>query len=209
MIVTTQFNPFQVNTYLVISGGEVMIVDPGMLLPEENSRLFDYIKSHSLKVTQIVNTHLHLDHIFGNQAAAEEYGRTPKAHRADFPLGQTLADQARSFGLPDNLVRQPQSFDTLADGDTLSVGELKIRVIAVPGHSPGGIALYCAQEGWVITGDSLFQQSIGRTDLPGGNHWQLIESVRTRLLTLPPETKVYPGHGPSTTIGAELNNPYL
>ena len=209
MIVTTQFNPFQVNTYLVISGGEVMIVDPGMLLPEENSRLFDYIKSHSLKVTQIVNTHLHLDHIFGNQAAAEEYGRTPKAHRADFPLGQTLADQARSFGLPDNLVRQPQSFDTLADGDTLSVGELKIRVIAVPGHSPGGIALYCAQEGWVITGDSLFQQSIGRTDLPGGNHRQLIESVRTRLLTLPPETKVYPGHGPSTTIGAELNNPYL
>lgn len=209
MIVTTQFNPFQVNTYLVISGGEVMIVDPGMLLPEESSRLFDYIKSHSLKVTQIVNTHLHLDHIFGNQAAAEEYGLTPKAHRADFPLGQTLADQARSFGLPDNLVRQPQSFDTLADGDTLSVGELKIRVIAVPGHSPGGIALYCAQEGWVITGDSLFQQSIGRTDLPGGDHRQLIESVRTRLLTLPPETKVYPGHGPSTTIGAELSNPYL
>lgn len=209
MIVTTQFNPFQVNTYLVISGGEVMIVDPGMLLPEENSRLFDYIKSHSLKVTQIVNTHLHLDHIFGNQAAAEEYGRTPKAHRSDFPLGQTLADQARSFGLPDNLVRQPQSFDTLADGDTLSVGELKILVIAVPGHSPGGIALYCAQEGWVITGDSLFQQSIGRTDLPGGDHRQLIENVRTRLLTLPPETKVYPGHGPSTTIGAELNNPYL
>lgn len=209
MIVTAQFNPFQVNTYLVISNSEAMIVDPGMLLPEEAQTLFNYIKDHTLTVTQIVNTHLHLDHIFGNQAAAEEYGLTPKAHPADFPLGRSLAEQARSFGLPADMLRQPERFEELADGDTLSVGELKIKVIAVPGHSPGGIALYCEQENWVITGDSLFQSSIGRTDLPGGNHRQLIENVRSRLLTLPAQTKVYPGHGPTTTIGAELNNPYL
>ncbi|MDE6535552.1 MAG: MBL fold metallo-hydrolase [Muribaculaceae bacterium] len=209
MIVTTQFNPFQVNTYLVISDGEVMIVDPGMLLPEEAQSLFEYIKNHSLSVTQIVNTHLHLDHIFGNQAAAEEYGLTPKAHSADFPLGHSLPDQARSFGLPADMLRQPEKFDELADGEVLTVGSLKIRVIAVPGHSPGGIALYCELENWVITGDSLFQSSIGRTDLPGGNHQQLVSSVRSRLLSLPPQTKVYPGHGPSTTIAAELNNPYL
>ena len=209
MIVTAQFNPFQVNTYLVISDGEVMIVDPGMLLPEEAQSLFEYIDNHSLTVTQIVNTHLHLDHIFGNQAAAEEYGLTPKAHPADFPLGHSLAEQARSFGLPADMLRQPEKFDELTDGDLLTVGSLKIRVIAVPGHSPGGIALYCEEENWVITGDSLFQSSIGRTDLPGGNHQKLVDSVRTRLLSLPPQTKVYPGHGPTTTIVAELNNPYL
>lgn len=209
MIITAQFNPFQVNTYIVASNGDAMIIDPGMLLPEETTALFDYIREHSLNVTQIVNTHLHLDHIFGNQAAAEQYGVTPKAHPADFPLGRSLADQARSFGLPSDMLRQPQAFDELADGETLTVGDLKIKVIAVPGHSPGGIALYCEQENWVITGDSLFQSSIGRTDLPGGNHRQLIDSVRSRLLSLPPQTKVYPGHGPTTTIAAELNNPYL
>lgn len=209
MIVTAQFNPFQVNTYLVISDGEVMIVDPGMLQPQEAQSLFNYIKNHSLSVSQIVNTHLHLDHIFGNQAAAEEYGQTPKANPADFPLGYSLAEQARSFGLPDDMLRQPEKFDELTDNEMLTVGSLKIRVIAVPGHSPGGIALYCEQEKWVITGDSLFQSSIGRTDLPGGNHQLLVSSVRSRLLSLPPQTKVYPGHGPSTTIAAELNNPYL
>ncbi len=209
MIITANFNPFQVNTYLVISAGEAMIVDPGMLLPEEDSALFEYIKNHGLSVTQIVNTHLHLDHIFGIASAAKEYELTPKAHPADFPLGQSLANQARSFGLPADSLHQPEKWDELTDGQTLTVGDLTIKVIAVPGHSPGGIALYCAQEGWVITGDSLFQSSIGRTDLPGGNHQQLINSVRTRLLTLPPETKVYPGHGPTTTIAAELHNPYL
>lgn len=205
MIKRFQFNPFQVNTYLVTdpTNKETMIVDPGMLFPEETDQLSRYIADNNLKITRIVNTHLHLDHIFGNQAAAELYGITPLAHPADFPLGQSLAAQARSFGLPDAIVRQPEAFEPLTDGQTLTIGTIKITVIAVPGHSPGGVALYCPAEGWVITGDSLFNSGIGRTDLPGGNYDQLVQSIRTRLLTLPGQTTVYPGHGPATTIGAE------
>lgn len=202
---------FQVNCYVVYDhdGGQAMVVDPGMLFPEETEELASFIADKKLTVTQIVNTHLHLDHIFGNQSASELFSQTPCAHPADFPLGENLAGQARSFGLPDTILRQPEKFSPLSDGNTISVGALEVHVISVPGHSPGGISLYCPQEGWLITGDSLFRSSIGRTDLPGGNHQQLVNSVRSRLLTLPPQTIVYPGHGPATTIAAELNNPYL
>ena len=206
-----EFNPFQVNTYIVYDpqSKEAMIVDPGMFFPEESDRLAAFITENSLRVTRIVNTHLHLDHIFGNQSAAERFNVTPYAHAADFSLGRSLAQQARNFGIPDSYVRQPEEFQPLSDGDSIKIGSDEIEVIAVPGHSTGGIALYCQAENWVITGDSLFQSSIGRTDLPGGNHQQLVEAVRTRLLTLPPQTIVYPGHGPSTTIAAEMHNHYL
>lgn len=206
-----EFNPFQVNTYVVYDSDsrETMIVDPGMITPDETERLTSFIADNNLKVIRIVNTHLHLDHIFGNQSVADEFNMTPYAHPDDFPLGQALASQARSFGIPDRFVRQPQAFLPLTDGDHFRIGHDEIHVIAVPGHSPGGIALYCPSAGWVITGDSLFRSSIGRTDLPGGNHRQLVESVRSRLLSLPPQTVVYPGHGPSTTIEAEQVNPYL
>ena len=206
-----EFNPFQVNTYVVYDhqSKEAMIVDPGMFFPEESDRLNGFISGNGLKVVRIVNTHLHLDHIFGNQAAAEHFGMTPYAHSADMPLGKSLAQQARNFGIPESYVRQPEEFQPINDGDSFKIGSDEIKVIAVPGHSPGGIALYCPAENWVITGDSLFQSSIGRTDLPGGNHQQLVEAVRTRLLTLPQQTVVYPGHGPSTTIEAEMYNPYL
>ncbi len=205
MIKRFEFNPFRVNTYLVIdpASKETMIVDPGMLFPQEVDDLSRYVADNKLKITQIVNTHLHLDHIFGNQAAADLYGHTPLALPADFPLGQSLAAQARSFGLPESLVRQPEGFEPLTDGQMLRVGALEIKVIAMPGHSPGGLALYCPAEGWVITGDSLFRSGIGRTDLAGGDYNQLVESIHTRLMTLPGQTTVYPGHGPSTTIEAE------
>lgn len=206
-----EFNPFQVNTYVVYDPQtkETLIVDPGMFFPEESDRINDFISGNGLKVIRIINTHLHLDHIFGNQTAAERFKVTPCAHPADFPLGKSLIQQTRNFGIPESYVRQPEEFLPINDGDNFKIGLDEIKVIAVPGHSPGGIALYCPAEHWVITGDSLFQASIGRTDLPGGNHFQLIEAVRTRLLTLPPETVVYPGHGPSTTIAAEMHNPYL
>ncbi len=206
-----EFNPFQVNTYVVYDpqSKEAMVVDPGMIFPEENERLNSFISDNGLTVVRIVNTHLHLDHIFGNQAASESFKVTPYAHADDFPLGKSLAQQARNFGIPDSIVRQPEEFLPITDGESFKIGSDEIKVIAVPGHSPGGIALYCQSDNWVITGDSLFQSSIGRTDLPGGNHRQLVEAVRTRLLTLPPQTIVYPGHGPSTTIAAEMRNPYL
>lgn len=209
MIKRFEFNPFQENTYLVYDSGKAMIVDPGMLFPEEIEELTSFISANNLTVNHIVNTHLHLDHIFGNQAAADTFGITPKAHPADFPLGESLSAQARSFGLPESIVNQPKEFAPLTDGELLHIGNLEIKIITVPGHSPGGIALYCPAEKWVITGDSLFKSSIGRTDLPGGNHRQLIESVRSKLLTLPDQTTVYPGHGPATSIAAEQNNPYL
>lgn len=203
-----EFNPFQVNTYIVYDPQtkEAMIIDPGMFFPEENDRLIDFVSNNGLNVIRIVNTHLHLDHIFGNKTATEYFNVTPYAHTADFPLGNSLAEQARNFGIPDSYVRQPETFLPLSDGDRFKIGSAEIEVIAVPGHSPGGIALYCQAEKWVMTGDSLFQSSIGRTDLPGGNYSQLIESICAQLLTLPAQTVVYPGHGPSTTIKAEMRN---
>ena len=206
-----EFNPFQVNTYVVYDpvSHEAMIVDPGMLLPEETSLLASFIDSNGLNVTRIVNTHLHLDHIFGNQAAADLFNTVPYANVADFPLGHDLESQARSFGIPTSLIRQPEKFQQLTEGETFHIGSDEIHAISIPGHSPCGLALYCPAGEWVITGDSLFRSSIGRTDLPGGNHQQLVTAVRSKLLSLPPQTIVYPGHGPSTTIAAEQTNPYL
>lgn len=204
---------FQVNTYLIYSPegeSDSIIVDPGMIYPEETERLMRFISEHRLRVTDIINTHLHLDHAFGNNAVAGAYGLTPRAAAADHPLGLGLGQQARMFGLPESLVSQPEGFGTLSDGEIIRLNGEEIRVIAVAGHSPGGIALYAPKSGWVITGDSLFNGSIGRTDLPGGDYQTLVRAVSDRLLTLPPQTVVYPGHGPSSTIGHEqTSNPYL
>lgn len=205
------FNMFGVNTYVVWDPEslEAAIIDPGMIDNEERNALDRFIESRKLRVTQLINTHSHLDHIFGNSYIKEKYGLEIKAHPADAFLARTLPDQAARFGL--HAAFSPQSIDVeLHDGDTIFLGKERMEVISVPGHSPGGIALYCPESGFVITGDTLFPGSMGRTDLPMGDYVTLVDAIRSKLLTLPDSTVVLSGHGGETTIGNEKkSNPFL
>ncbi len=206
------FNPFGESTYVISDQAtkEAIVVDPGMIDSAEQARFDNYLKENGLVLTGIVNTHLHLDHCFGANYVKNKYGVPVKAHAADAPLGAAVPTQGRRFGLG-NVAAEGVSIDVpLADGDTITLGDEKLEVIHVPGHSPGGIALYSPTGKFVISGDSLFSGSIGRTDLEGGDHATLVNAVTKRLLTLPDDTLVLPGHGESTTIGREKrSNPYL
>ncbi len=204
-------NPFQENTYIIYdkASHEAAIVDCGALFPEEEHRIDEFVKSNQLTVKHLINTHLHLDHCFGNHWAAMQYGIKPMAHEGDKPLLAQLEAQVRMFGLPIKVTAEPLG-TCLADGDTLTLGNETIEVIHTPGHSPGGLCLYMPQSGILLSGDTLFLSSIGRSDLEGGSYSTLIRSIQTRLLTLPGETKVFCGHGDTTTIGYEReNNPFL
>lgn len=205
------FNMFGVNCYVLWDPDtrEAAIVDPGMADRAECDALDDFLTRNRLHATQLIDTHMHLDHIFGNLYVKERYGLPVRAAKADEFLGLTLNDQAARFRLP--VKAEDHGIDMeLKDGDVLHVGGEELRVLAVPGHSPGSIALYAPGSGFVITGDALFAGSIGRTDLPGGDFATLIGSIREKLMKLPPETVVLPGHGDETTIGRELkSNPYI
>ena len=204
-------NPFQENTYVVWDEAtmEAAIVDCGALFPQEEERIDAFVNDNQLKIKYILNTHLHLDHCFGNAWAAERYGVLPMAHRDDETLLARMGEQARMFGLPFE-VRTEKLGGYLEDGDVLKLGDNEIRVIHTPGHSRGGLCFYMPMAGWLVSGDSLFEGSIGRTDLEGGSYATLIKSITERLLILPDETVVYPGHGAYTTIGEEKkSNPFL
>lgn len=206
-----QNNPFQENTYVMWDEAtmEAAIVDCGALFPQEEERIDAFINDNNLKIKYILNTHLHLDHCFGNAWAAERYGVLPMAHRDDETLLARMGEQARMFGLPFE-VRTEKLGGYLKDGDILKLGNNEIKVIHTPGHSRGGLCFYIPATGWLISGDSLFEGSIGRTDLEGGSYATLIKSITERLLILPDETVVYPGHGAYTTIGEEKkSNPFL
>lgn len=206
-----EFSLFGINTYIVSDPAtkECAIVDPGMTTPEERNAIKDFISGNHLKVVEIINTHLHIDHAIGNEYAKETFGVGVAANSEDIPLGERMQQQALMFGLSHD-VKDIRIDRHLSDGDIVKVGEGELKVITVPGHSPGGIALYDAKDGFLISGDSLFSGSVGRTDLPGGNHRTLIENLHNKLLTLPPDTIVYPGHGQPTTIGVERrSNPFL
>ncbi len=202
---------FGTNIFLLwnTDGGEAIIVDPGMMSTEERDRVFEFVDRHSLTVTHIVLTHGHIDHIASAKATAERYGLPVEGNPDDQFLIDTLPLQIQRFRL--NI--QPEPFTlgkALNHGDILTVGGEPLQVISVPGHSPGSIALYAPQSGFVITGDTLFSGSIGRTDLPGGDYATLIHAITDELLTLPADTVVHSGHGPATTIAAEAReNPYL
>lgn len=205
------FNMFGVNCYVAWdeASRQAVIIDPGMIYPEESEVLFKFIADKGLTVTHLVNTHLHLDHIFGDNAVKERYGVKLEGSQADAPMGATLAEQAKRFGIRAAL--EPVTLDvSLKQGDRIPVGDEYLEVISVPGHSQGSIALYAPESGVVFTGDALFAGSIGRTDLPGGSMSQLVDSIKSRLLTLPGDTVVLPGHGGETTIaGEQLSNPFL
>lgn len=205
-IVKFQFNMFGENCYVVYdpASRQAMVVDPGMLTENERQAIDGFIAREQLTVKYLVNTHLHLDHAFGNAHISNKYGVKTRAHSADIPLGSNLRRQAEQFGIFDVQIGEIGEVEPLKEGDILTLGNDEIKVIHTPGHSPGGIALYAPTDGWVITGDSLFADGgIGRTDLPGGNHQQLIDSLKTKLFTLPGETKIIPGHGPVSTIADE------
>ncbi|MDE6394783.1 MAG: MBL fold metallo-hydrolase, partial [Duncaniella sp.] len=188
---------------------EAAIVDPGMTEREERDAFEAFIEREHLHPVHLINTHMHLDHIFGNLYVKEKYGLDIKAHRADDFLGRTLVEQTQRFHLPVDVKDHGLDIE-LTDGERLYLGDEPIDIIAVPGHSPGSIALYCPESGFVITGDAVFRGSIGRTDLPGGDFATLVHSIRERILTLPPETVILPGHRPETTVENELrSNPYI
>ena len=206
-----QNNPFQENTYVVWdeASKEAAIVDCGALFPQEEERIEKYVEENGLKVKYLLNTHLHLDHCFGNHWAAGRYGILPMAHAEDETLLARMGEQARMFGLPFE-VKTEKLGKYLNDGDVLMLGDNEIKVIHTPGHSRGGLCFHIPSASWLISGDSLFEGSIGRTDLEGGSYATLIKSITERLMTLPEETIVYPGHGPYTTIGEEKKcNPFL
>ena len=205
------FSLFGINTYVVYDPTtlECAIIDPGMMGREEEEAMDKFISRNNLKVTNLINTHLHIDHVVGDRYVREHFGVKVKAHKDDAVLGERLQEQARMFGIPEKFDGVEIS-EYLKDGDVIRIGEGELKVIHVPGHSQGSIALYDEKDGFMIAGDILFAGSIGRTDLPGGNHEQLISGIKSKLLSLPDNTVVYPGHGPSTTIGAErYSNPFL
>ena len=203
------FSPIQVNTYIVEGdGGECIIIDCGCYGAEEEARLEGFLGARKLKPRLLLNTHCHLDHIFGNPFMLKKYGLRSWFHEGDRYNHTTAPKHALMFGL--DMEAPPEPEGHLSDGEVVIAAGLSFKVIAVPGHSPGGIAFYFEKESAVFTGDALFAGSIGRSDLPGGDHEQLMIKIRNRLFTLPPDTVVYPGHGPETTIREEMrSNPFF
>lgn len=210
-VVIFQFSLFGINTYLVYDPAtlDCAIIDPGMSTPEEENAIVKFMEKNNLKLTNIINTHLHIDHVIGVPFLKKKYDVPVMADENDQYLGNNVTMQARMFGL--NI--DPGTIEVseyLKHGDKIKIGEGELEVISVPGHSKGSITLYDPKDGFLISGDALFQGSIGRTDLPGGDYRELIDNISNRLLSLPDETVVYPGHGPATTIGEEKRmNPFL
>lgn len=203
------FNAFSENTYVVFDDNkEAIIFDPGCYTINERKILKKFIDDNKLIVKRLINTHCHLDHIFGNTFISETYKVELECHRFEMPILEHAHIAGDMYGVP--IAPQPTPSVFLEDNDVLEVGKIKLRAILAPGHSPGSLCFYNEDEKFLIGGDVLFLGSIGRSDLPGGNHNQLINSILTRLMTLPENVKVYSGHGPATTIGFEkYNNSFL
>lgn len=203
------FNPFSENTYIIFNENkESWIVDPGMYHQEEVKKIQDFLAEKQLTLQAIINTHTHIDHIFGVPALKNKLNIPFHIHESELPVLQNAKGSAMLFGFDYPEAPVPDGF--IPHGQKLKLGQDEVDVRFVPGHSPGSIAFYYEPGGWLISGDALFSGSIGRTDLPGGHHPTLIESIKEQLFSLPDDTKVYSGHGPATTIGQEKrSNPFL
>lgn len=203
------FNPFSENTYIIYNElGECWIVDPGMYDEEERHFLDDFIARQGLRPQGILNTHAHIDHILGVQHLMDRYQIPFALHPLEAPVLAGARGSAMMFGM--RLDAVPQPTQVIREGQAIHLGADKLEIRLVPGHSPGSVAFYYAEGGWLLGGDVLFEGSIGRTDLPGGNHEQLLQSIRTQVFSLPAATIVYPGHGPETTVAEEMrSNPFL
>ena len=207
------FNPFGVNGFVLSNdAGDAILIDPSAGSEREEAALANYIATNNLTVRHLLNTHLHLDHVLGNAFVAKTYGVQPEAHEEDAFLLDLQEEQSQMFGLP---LREtsPGLGNYLAEGDAVEVSGIRLQVIHVAGHSPGGIAFYCENPGEVngqknvppllFPGDILFAGSRGRSDLFGGDEDALVRGIKSKLLTLRKETVVFPGHGPMTTIAHE------
>ncbi|MFZ1305202.1 MAG: MBL fold metallo-hydrolase [Ferruginibacter sp.] len=203
------FSPIQENTYLLYNEfNDCIIIDPGCYFPEEKEALKGFITQSSLTTRMLLNTHCHLDHVFGNKFVAETWGLTLHLHEKE----KKLLDYAPTSGLMYNMPFDNYSGDYiyLKEGDVIKLGADELVVFEAPGHSPGHVCFYCAKQNFIISGDVLFNRSIGRTDLPGGDHETLLKNIREKLFVLPDETVVFSGHGEQTTIGEEKKyNPFL
>ena len=199
-ILTFELTPFYENTFVLRDAGEAIVIDPGESDPALLASLSD------CTVKAIINTHCHIDHCGGNAELVRHTNAPLLIHRNELPVLHSLEQQGMMFGVRSHPSPEPDAF--LDEGDAVTVGTVSLKVLYTPGHSPGHISL--AGDGFAFVGDVLFAGSIGRTDLPGGDYAQLIQSIRTKLLTLPDDTEVLSGHGPTTTIGRErATNPFL
>ncbi len=204
-----QFSPIQENTYLLYNEfNDCIIIDPGCYFDAEKEELAAFIYDNKLKPVMLLNTHCHLDHVFGNKMVAEKYNLTLQIHEKEKAVLAFAPTSGLMYDMPfDNYTGD---VILLNEGDTIKLGNDELKILLTPGHSPGSLSFYCQQDKFVISGDVLFKNSVGRSDLPGGNHEQLIKSIKDHLLTLPNDTIVYSGHGPATTVGEERReNPYL
>lgn len=203
------FNSFQVNTYILYDEtGEGIIIDPACGNESELEEITAFTRDHHIKLTKIVNTHGHIDHIVGISRVVNAFNIPFVINQEDAVLLEMAPQQAMVFGF--ELSEPPVPTEYIQEGDTLTFGNSSLSLFHVPGHSPGSIAFYSKDGEFVIVGDVLFAGSIGRTDLPGGSYDALISSIKNKLFSLPMETKVFSGHGPSTTIQHEYDtNPFL
>ena len=204
-------NPFGENMYILWdeASREAVVVDPGMMRDGEREMVTKFIDEHNLSVKHILLTHLHVDHITSARWLADKTGADVCGSVLDAQLGQELPNQVAHFRI--NIEVEPLTVDRdLADGDTIPLGDETIQVLHVPGHSPGGLAFYLPQSALLISGDTIFNGSVGRTDLWGGDMAQLLNSIREKIYTLPEETVIASGHGPTTTVADEKRfNPFI
>lgn len=201
-----QFNDISVNTYIVWDSQtlDAVIIDPGCYYPQEEQTLKQFVEDNKLNINHILNTHLHFDHIFGNNFAEETFGVAAKAHNADMPWLLQIGRRLASFGIQYNKSVNPiKPENFLQEGDTVSFGRHTFNILHIPGHSPGSLVYYCKEENTLFCGDVLFKGSLGRYDFADSDGTALVQGIRQKLFTLPDNTVVYSGHGPSTTIGIE------
>ncbi|MGN6178348.1 MAG: MBL fold metallo-hydrolase [Mucilaginibacter sp.] len=210
MIQAFENHPFQENTYIIVDEtGDCAIIDPGMHTANEQNAVANFIKENGLRPTILLNTHCHIDHVLGNKFIFDMYGLKPYFHANEQEVLEYAIPYAQAAGL--NYEPLHERSDYLPETGIIQVGDdTEFEILFVPGHAPGHVCFYNRKENYVIGGDVLFRGSIGRTDLPGGDYKQLIRSIRNQLMVLPDDCEVYPGHGPKTTIGYEMEtNPFL
>ncbi len=203
------FGPFQENTYILYDEtNECVIIDPGCYDNTERAELANFIEQNKLRPVKLLNTHCHLDHIFGNGFVAKMYNLLPEFHKDEIKVFDAYTPTAIMY----NLIAEPspEAKNYLAEGDKIQFGNSTLEIVFTPGHSPGSITFYNVEQKFMIAGDVLFYTSIGRTDLPGGNFETLMNSIKTKLFPLGDDYKVYSGHGQITSIGFEkVNNPFI
>ena len=203
------FNAYSENTYLLYDeSAECAIIDPGCYTKHEQDKLVDFVTQQNLKPVLLLNTHCHIDHVLGNNFVAKKYNLLPQYAKEEIPVLKAVVVYAPNQGF--RYDESPEATTYIKEGDAICFGNIKMEIFFTPGHSPGSLSFYHQDSKTLVAGDVIFASSIGRTDLPGGDYQTLLNSIKNKLMSLPDDIRVYPGHGPSTTIGRERkSNPFL